>query len=223
VLNPDRIKAVIKEMGSKVLLNRQVYLEGRIIFEKFLKAIVERSPEITSVVVDTRLLSIEDLIPLLTLSDSRGVKLEIADIEGSIWESIISILHRAPFGPDPCVDFDVIKKGYIDSKKNRQNFINLCKEKKVHYSLYRNRVLISELVNGEWVHKNQSGHEESLSGVSSEDIDAIGEREIDGELISNLHHEKKEILGLWRGHTIKEALERHSGGQLPKFSVPICF
>ena len=56
---------------------------------------------------------------------------------GSIWNSVIAVLQRDPFGQDPCVPFEVIKDGFITVRQNRREFMDASRRENVNYSLYQ--------------------------------------------------------------------------------------
>lgn len=172
--------------------------------------------------MDTRLLSIEELKSLLVISQLRGAKLEIVDIEGSIWNSILSVFNRDPFGNDPCVPFAVIKDGFIRARASRENFIHESQRENVFYSLYRTEedgrfTLVAKTQDKQFSCMDEKAFKECLEVPCEEDIDAIGKMTITHDLINSLKCPRKEVLEQWlvQNCTIEQALEMHSQGMKP--------
>lgn len=220
VLNPDSIKGILKRIPSKALLNRQVYAEGRVVFEKYLKTLANQIL-MKGVIIDTRLLNIEEFEEVLSFSLLRNVKLELIDIEAPVWISVISVLGRDPKGNDPCVTFDVIKDGFMRARQNRKEFIYASQRENVNYSLYRiemdgKRSLVAENRDNNFMRCDRP-FEECLEVPLEEEINLIAQSQITKELIAQLNVpiNKQHILMKWQGYTVEEALERHSQGEAP--------
>lgn len=229
VLNPDHVKATLKKIDRHTLLNSQVYLEGRIIFERFLEMLTKYPSAVMGTVIDTRLLTLTEFKEALAYAQSRDAKLEIIDVEAPIWCSILSVLNRKPDGKDPCVPFEVIKDGYIRARAHRGEFIHASTCEQVNYTLYQ---LAS---NGEYIPIVRKGEnddgpsllsssvfEECLRVPSEEEIDGIANTRITEELIQSLDVPRnKDILQQWIGYTVKDALEMHSRGEIPCLIAPV--
>lgn len=216
VLNPDCIKAVLKNNTNKRLLNNQVYAEGRVIFERYFDVLTKQKVGTMGAVIDTRLLSIEEFNQVLAFSQLRGAILEIIDVDAPIWNSIISVFSRKPYGKDPCVCFEIIKDGFIKARQNRREFIEASKRENVNYSLYYldpngEFLLVAQNRNNYFIHTDET-FEESLKIPSEEEIDEIGHTEITEELISSLvfPFKNKQVLEKWKGYSIEKALQLHS-------------
>lgn len=220
VLNPDIIKANLKEMADNLLLNRQVYAEGRIIFERILETLTKDVNGLTSTVIDTRLLTVEEFEQVLAVAGLRGANLELLDVDAPIWNSIVSVLNREPFGRDPCVPFEVIQDGFIRARKYRSEFIKISCRENVNYSLYRANgrgqfSLVAQNKDRQFIHCDKS-FEECLEAPSEEEMQAIGGAQITDELIDQLDipTDRKQVLVQWKGYTIREALQKHSEGKI---------
>lgn len=219
VLNPDIIKAGLKMIMDKDLLNSQVYTEGRIIFEKLLETLTMHVNKMMSTVIDTRLLTIEEFRQVLAIANLRGVNLELLDVDAPIWNSIISVLNREPFGKDPCVPFEVIKDGFIRARKYRATFIRASCKEKVNYSLYRvakdgQFKLIAENRNNQFKQYSEK-LEKYLKTPSNEELDEIGSTQITEKWINSLLSHKKQAVERWKGYTVQDALLKHSQGEKP--------
>lgn len=225
VLNPDRVK---KELGNDIqipLLNGQVYLEGRMVFERFLKRLTQHTSEIVGALIDTRMLTLEDFREVLAFSRGRRAKLEIIDIDAPIWYSILSVLNRVPYGKDPCVPFEVIKDGYIRAHADRSKFIAAVCSEQIGYYLYHvtkegDYALVAKKGrrnNSLWV-DSKSTFDKCLQVPSEEETESIASTVITHELIQSLEvpvNRRKDVLFQWIGHTIKDALEIHAKGGKP--------
>lgn len=221
VLNPDYFKAIIKKLDDQVLLNGQVHAEGTALYARFFGMLTKQPSDVTGAVVDTRLLTIEEFRKVLEFSRSRGAKLKIIDIDAPIWCSILSVLNRAPFGKDPCVAFDVIKRGYIDARANRREFIQTSMQEQLSYSLYHltkagEYILLARKKQSEehlWF-SSQKLFNKCLKIQSEDKLNAIAHTVITDELIQSLAVPgKKEILHEWKGRTVEDALRLHSHGK----------
>lgn len=221
VLNPDLIKARLKKMANRDLLNSQVYAEGRVLFERFLETLTQQISNILGTVIDTRLLTIEEFRQVLAFAQLRGAHLEVIDVDAPIWNSIASVLNREPFCKDPCVPFEVIKDGFVRSRKYRAEFIEASCREGVNYSLYRANgsgqfTLVAENRHHQFTLIDE-GFEGYLKMPLEQEMDAIGDTDITEAFIEQLDLPtgKKQVFMQWRGYTIKEALQRHSEGKAP--------
>lgn len=227
VLNPDHVKAILKKLDNQPLLNSQVYLEGRVVFKRYLEKLIKHPSKVMGAVFDTRLLTVEEFREVLALSQLRGAKLEIIDVDASIWSSILSVLNREPFGKDPCVPFEVISDGYVRVRTNRREFIQAAINENVNYSLYRLakdgqyvQVAIKNENETELTVKRQHSFNKCLEIPKEDKMKKIADTIITDELIESLVVPRnKEILNLWRGYSVKEALGMHSMKQLPYQSL----
>lgn len=222
ILNPDYIKAILKKLDGQQLLNHQVYLEGRVIFERLIEELIEHTSGVIGAVIDTRLLDMEDFQKIFAFAQSRGKILEIIDVEAPIWCSILTVLNRDPFGVDPCVSFEEIKKGYIKARINRGEFIVASSSSnQVHYSLYRltregQYVQIVRKGEGDdfpFMASSQKEFDECLKAPAEEEMEGIANTIITPEIIQSLDVPRdKEVLWRWIGFTVKDALDAHSSG-----------
>lgn len=222
VLNPDRFKAILKKIDGSSLLNGQVHLEGRLIFDRLLEILTKHPSAILGAVIDTRLLTLEDFRSVLAFSQSRNSRLEVIDVEAPIWYSILSVLNRELFGKDPCVPFEVIKDGFIKARANRREFIHASTHKRVNYTLFQ------LAPTGDYIPMMRKGEsddcplflssniEECFRVPSEDEMDEIANTVITEELIQSLEMPRnKKVLEQWIGHTVKDALELHLKKELP--------
>lgn len=221
VLNPDYLKSILKKIDGTLLLNDQVHHEGRIIFERLLGTLAEKGISLEGAIVDTRLLTIEDFRKeVLVLAEKNNARLEIVDVDTSIWNSILAVLNREPFGKDPCVSFDVIRDGYVRARSNREKFIQESFQKKVNYSLYYltkegNYLQVAEKREGDTlVTIKESIFDDCLREPSKQEMEEVAQTLITPEWIESLEVSRsKEGLRKWVGFTVAEALDHHRLGK----------
>lgn len=180
------------------------HTEGKAIFERYLEVLKKN---MSGVMVAFK-------------PSSRGEKLEIIDVDASIWSTIFSVLTRTAFEKGSCVDFDVIKKGYIAARTNRREFIYDSKNENVNYALYhlaQDGQYIKVASKGEGEDHltiiNQNVFDECLRIPGKEEMKEIACTVITDELIQSLEiPSSKAVLHQWLGYTVEQALSMLSTG-----------
>jgi hypothetical protein len=214
-LNPDHIKRYLRRYNnSSPLLNCQVYYEGRVLYEILVDFLSRRVFDIDNAIIDTRLLELEDFEVLLRMACLRKSKLSLVDIHSSIWHSIVTVLSRDPGGNDPCVDFEVIRDGYIRSLQNRKKFIERVKEDgNITYQLYNmsrsERILVAQITGSDSQCFDSELLAKSLT-ISSEEEYEVGDMTINQEMIAQHFYFGNSIPTRFLGMTITKALQKHS-------------
>lgn len=214
VLSPDIIKVDLKKNNSRILLNAQVYKEATIIFEGLVENLCKNAASVKAAIIDTRLLTTNELAQLLKISKGNNARLEIVDLEGSIWNSVISVLHRDTAEEAPRVAFAVIKDGFIRARQNRNEFISICQKENVNYSLFYkdeegNSTLVCQTLSHNLYCKNEVLFQKCLSQPALDEYE-IGNIKITKDLIASHTYCGKQIPSKWIGCTIEQALEIHS-------------
>ncbi|MFI5343298.1 MAG: hypothetical protein ACHQUC_03660 [Chlamydiales bacterium] len=226
IINPDDIKADLKTIDGVPLENTQVHLEGSITAKRHLDTL-----NMKSVVIDSRLLTLDDFREVYEISQQLDAPLKIIDVDAPIERSIFSVLKRDPSGKDPCVSFEVIKDGLIQARANRKEMIQtLLKHRRISYSLWH----LGQ--NGEPVKAAQKKRNENhlfileqstfdrcLQAPSEKKLAKIATVRITKDLIER-YVPKSEQRSLQQkiNYTVKQALEKHSHTAPSCSSDPSC-
>lgn len=228
-INPDdykyQLRILEKEGGKHTITDEQVHNEGAMIASRIQEELLKKD---ISIIIDKRFSGETDVQE--TLERANGKKIRIIDIDSPLELSLIRVLTRIPGRPDPIPPFNQIIDGYKGVLLNRKNIINEINSNKniLSYVLYSNDIngkstKIAEKENG--ISKPIYGYgnvynslipDDTQSDTIKQETSRIGEIIITDEYLKNIKErlgydqEKIKLLELYRGKTLKDAINKHS-------------
>ena len=144
-VNPDTMKVALR-VGE--LMNGQVHEEAvKGPLSDYKEAVLKGDQ---SLILDTRLSSCEDLAFVVQAAVSK--KISLIDIDIPLGLSLARTLERDPYGKEPCVDPEALKKGWIEIRRARRGVIEMVKNSPQIdlYQLFFLGKLVAEKRNGEF-------------------------------------------------------------------------
>jgi len=235
VVNPDELKMDLIRGSDVNLTHDQVHIESSVLADRYLKMLLDAKNAngghaVPSVLVDRRLGSLQEVKALAAEAQRTGRKLNVADVDAPLEQSLLGVLMRKPGGDDPITPFSALAEGgFIPARANRSAIMGIFEENPDigRYELYGtkpngDKYLVAKVENGKsmifdrqaWdILTDQRAANEYISKfrqskIDKTEISLVTEALPDGEwklfVIDTLHK--------YMGLTWEEAVSRH--GQL---------
>lgn len=224
VINPDDFKpTIISEAEPGKITHNQAHWEASMMSDR-LKDNLLNNEEVSSILVDKRLGSPDEVIRLREEASKHNKKLNVYDVDAPLEMSLLGVLLREPGGNDPIVPFDVVTGGYSSARNNRQEIIQYFEDNPDigKYELYGstpdgNKYLVSVTENGktnvidkEAYIRLTSNSDLEIAEISDEPISSETIQKITANLPDSDFKEKSiQTLNANRGKTWKQALDDH--------------
>ncbi len=196
--------------------NKQIHVEGSMVFKGCFGYVIDR---VGYYIIDMRLLDMASLNYYLLEPAARlDRSVLLHDVDVPLPASFIRMLTRDPGGRDPCQDVAPIVDGFKRTRKHRNEVIECIKENKQveeYYLTYLGEK-VAEKVNGTFKILDHDLYQKCLDVPDASKIEAILDHVIDDAYIQGaveegyLQHEKLSCLDVWKGKTIREAIESHA-------------
>jgi cell fate (sporulation/competence/biofilm development) regulator YmcA (YheA/YmcA/DUF963 family) len=217
-LNPDTVKTRLR-FGQNNINDNQIHIEGCALSNKISMELYKKAIK-TSMVVDKRLSNTAEINHLIKMANLSGKKIVFKDIDTPLLLSCLRVLCRN-IKNQPAVSFDVIARGYMEIREQRQNVIDIVRSSDTikNYQLYVNDsagncTLAAEKKNGEWRVANQHLLDEAVSGRKPAEQLVADLKETILSPALYAHYVKAGIkpdkLRPYQGRTLQQALTQHS-------------
>lgn len=222
ILNLDLLKPALRQGIN--LLSKQIHEEASALFANLARQLFIETVNL-SLIVDARLDTMESFDTYLVRPfGARKGTARIVDIDVPLKTSIIRVLVRHRFGPDPCVPLRAIIDGFVQTRQSRQKMIEQIKTSKQidHYQLHHwdkdgHRTLVAEKTKEAFKIFSENAYTECVRVPMTDEItntitQLITQTYIDDAIVrSIIYPAQKKQLESWLGLTLFQAMEQHTG------------
>lgn len=213
-LNPDTVKNMLR---THAVTNKQVHIEGASLNRKIAKELFAKARN-NSFIIDERLSTLENVKPLIELTEKRKGVIVFKDIDAPLMVSCFRVLGR-DINKDPCLPFEPISWGFKAIREQRKALLQLLVNHSnvQRYDLYvtskDNQSGLACQKNGvDFKVLNRSLMAEALNANVETEIQQTAKTVITRDLIAQLSPFgiKAEKLSEYIGYTIEDALKIHA-------------
>jgi hypothetical protein len=245
-VNPDNFKKGLIEgtNSDPKPTTGQVHQESSMLTERLQKELLDPENGLKktgtnqpgNVLIDKRLLTVDDVAEYFNLAQSTGRKFALFDVDAPLESSLSGVLEReqpsvqmakGAGAIDPLPPFDVVAKGFKGIRDNRLKVIKFLRDKPgVKYDLYSGGKLIAKIENGTFEIIDAAEYGKVVE-MAPEDL--LANKVIDEALIDDLTKDitdadykakKRAALEKYKGKTWKQALDEHAAGDPQKPTIP---
>ncbi len=234
-VNPDAFKIDLIAASEAGLSSTQVHMESSMLadrLEQRLRDLRRSDGKLASMLIDKRLGPLEDIEHYAAMARETGRKLALHDVDAPLETSMSGVLARSVGGDDPIPPFDVVRKGFIEARRNRTEVIKVFLQDPTlgSYELFgtlpdNTKVKVVEVIGGELLIHDAAMYKQ-LTADPSEQADRLGEMPITREMITRITGPmtggfKAKLQGILeeaaaKGLTWKAALDAHSAKRKPR-------
>lgn len=226
-VNPDNFKVRLMTAGGRSFTSAQVHSESSMLasrLESDLQGVRTSDGRVGSIMIDKRLATVEDVRHYAQMAKRTGRRLSLYDVDAPLEVSLAGVLERAPGGPDPLPEYNVVGDGFDAVRANRRAVMKVFQNDPAlgTYELYvtrsdGNKVLVVRIANGTTDILDADLLAEALADPG-EAVVMAAQRVITDKLIDDVVRDLpverativRRTLQRHRGQTWKEALDRHS-------------
>jgi hypothetical protein len=225
-VNPDNFKAdLIKATPGAT--SSDVHAESSILasrLETELLGMKSVDGQPASMLIDKRLLEVNDVLGYAEMAKGSGRKFVLFDVDAPLEHSLAGVLERVPGGADPLPPFKVVADGFDAVRTNRNEVMDLFNDpSNGSYHLYAttargDRVEVATIDGGHRTIKDGKLYWQATEAPENSLRTARITRESTLELTHHLPSERaanvRGILVKYEGWTWKAALDAHSREQV---------
>ncbi len=227
-VDPDRFKSALLAETGPGIIGRQVQDEAVMLSRRFLAQLLDApAAEFPNIVIDKRLLDVDNVRALAEEARRRNAELNVFDIDAPLEQSLIEVLLREISGAAAVVPFDVVGRfGFVPARKNRRGIIKLFRAdpKLGRYELYATTpsgdlVLVARVAEGKLEIADRELFAEVTDGDALAEVDRLADTRITAQEISRVtggfeegefKRQVVQALGEYEGQTWREALDGHA-------------
>jgi hypothetical protein len=221
-INPDNFKNDLIE-ATPGATSSEVHGESSMLanrLERDLVASRTSDGKVASMLIDKRLLSVDEVRAYAHLAKKSGRHFVLFDVDAPLEQSLAGVLEREPGGKDPLPPFNIVSEGFTAVRKQRQAVYELFQDPSLgSYHLYATRADGTRIE----VQTIDGGKETILDAdlfaqtTSSGELALATERlthdsisAVTKSLPSDRAQKIRDILQSYEGWTWKSALDAHS-------------